>query len=422
MLKEKNLIQNHKISSEKVPIILLMLLITLSPLLTFKTAFISSFLVAAGELIIVVYYARNLIEFRRLKFENIEIIFLMLLLISVIISNVLAYTKGELLTVEILLSIIRALFLFTHIVFSVTLVKFIFHSKDVNGIMKTIPIVIFIYSVGLILYYTMGFREYLNNDYNGLPLVQNRRFLGYIVMISSIILSCNLLVCAAKVWKSILMMLILTCVNMSFLFWLGGRGAIVAYFLSVVGFLIIQKFSTTQKITHIGSGSFFLSLLVSIIVSSLLSIYDWNGLIRFSFEIGEETLNQYSGSRIVMWLEALEYIDEKPWFGYGSDAYLILGISPHYHPHNFIIQIILEYGVVGFFFFMMFYIILLLKSVKHTIARKVTVQYNVSICVVTALFLHGLLDGTIYHAVPVFFLSIFSSYIYFEINSSRLSK
>ncbi|PMM49946.1 hypothetical protein BCT52_02955 [Vibrio breoganii] len=420
MLKIKKFEHCNEVSSLKIPIVLYMILIALSPLLTFKTAFMSSFIVAAAELTIILYFTSVHFEHFRFNIKNKEVKLLFLFLLSTLISNLLMILNEEILIVEFTLALIREFFLFVHVIFSVVLVRKIFIKYELSYVLVILPLVVVIYAIGLTTYHNMGYEEFLNNDYLGLPLVQNRRFLGYVVLISSIISSCKLLIFSERINKKIIIALIITTINLSFLFWLGGRGAIVAYFIAIIGFSFIQRLTITNKITCKGGATFIISLVLSIIISDLVSVYNWNGLLRFSFDVGEESLNQYSSSRISMWLGSLDYIYAKPWFGYGSDAYLILGITPHYHPHNFIIQIMLEFGFVGFILFMLLYMLLIIKGLHFIIKGESTIQHDISIFVVIALFTNGLLDGTIYHAVPIMFLSIFSSYLYFERNKSEL--
>ncbi|OED88480.1 O-antigen ligase family protein [Vibrio breoganii] len=406
----------YKSGSAKAPIILYMMLIALSPLFTFKTAFMSSFIVATAEILIMLFLCdRFTIQFK-VGSSNSELIPLWLFLLSVITSNLLLLINNDFISIEIALSITRTFLIFVHVLFSVVLVRYFFIKYDFGYVFKILPLTVVFYLIGLLLYYMIGGGKFLNNEYDGLPLVQNRRFLGYIVMIASTILSCHILMYRHQINQKLIITLITTVINLTFLFWLGGRGAIVSYFITVIGFTIIQKYKGESKINHKGIILLIISLLLSTILSEITSVYDWNGLFRFAFDTDEVTLNQYTSSRLSMWIASLDYIYDKPWFGHGSDAYLILGITPHYHPHNFIIQIMLEFGVVGFLLFSLFFISLLIKSFLFSINNKSTIVHDISLCIVVGLFTHGLIDGTIYHATPLMFLSIFTSYVYFERN------
>ncbi|MFA0069661.1 O-antigen ligase family protein [Vibrio breoganii] len=413
-LKHKNTPITHKMS-----FVISLLLIIFSPIFTFKTAYLSSFIVAMGEIVVIFCYVD---KFRvKLNFVEVkkEFVFLFVFTVGILVSSFKAVIENDYFLVEIYITILRTIFIIIHISFSVVLIRYIFRFDFINALFFILPITISVYVLGVILYYNLSFFEMLNNEYAGLPFVQNRRFIGYLAMLSAIILSCYMLYLPSKINKITLAIFIFALISVSFLFWLGGRGAILSFFISLSLFTLLQRIKLTNRISKANSVLFLNTVLLSVFFSEYLSVFDWNGVFRLSIDASEKTLDEYSSNRITIWLNTIDYIIDKVWFGYGADSYLILNLSGHYHPHNFILQMLLEFGLFGFLPFTLLYLTIAIKSYNYTIKNKVGIQYDICIVLVLSLFLHGMLDGTLYHATPVMFLTILTSYLIYERNTIK---
>ncbi|WP_261874035.1 O-antigen ligase family protein [Vibrio rarus] len=198
-------------------------------------------------------------------------------------------------------------------------------------------------------------------------------------------------------------------IHCSFIIWLGGRAAIVSLMITFIFVMImsfiINEFSIKKVINTLSL--MFLSCLVSI----PFSIFPWNGMNRLFFNMEtNQTMEQFANGRFELWVDTWGFIIKQPMFGYGADAYRFTVESGHYQPHNFVLQILLEFGIIGAMTLGGFFLILLLKSI-YLICKYKQTDLLISVSIIMALFGHAMLDGTLYHAQPVMLLSILCSYL-----------
>ena len=64
---------------------------------------------------------------------------------------------------------------------------------------------------------------------------------------------------------------------------------------------------------------------------------------------GADTAESYSSGRISLWLETYSKWREAPWFGWGSGStfWEVYVGWPHTQPHNFVLQFLINWGLVG---------------------------------------------------------------------------
>ncbi|WP_068808905.1 O-antigen ligase family protein [Thauera phenolivorans] len=122
-------------------------------------------------------------------------------------------------------------------------------------------------------------------------------------------------------------------------------------------------------------------------------------------------MDQLSSSRLTIWTHLLPFIAERPWFGWGGEAF------QHAWPtngiiqaHNGVFQLMLEWGAVG---------TSLILGLLGWIAVKGALLYRsaastqpddsalpLGMALVTALCVMSLVDGVFYHGTPMAFLML----------------
>ena len=92
----------------------------------------------------------------------------------------------------------------------------------------------------------------------------------------------------------------------------------------------------------------------------------------------------------------------------------------HNHPHNFIIQFMVEWGIIGTSLIFILLISLGIKSLKYFFKFK---KYNLLISGLSIIGLasHGLVDGALYHATFTFYFVLFLSILCSEISKKVIS-
>lgn len=191
-------------------------------------------------------------------------------------------------------------------------------------------------------------------------------------------------------------------ISWAVLFWSGGRGSIVA------GLLIGGCLCGLVKGRRAHVAKAFVSAVgVGMVVSLMFPVANTElGIGRFLLRVGEAgEAGQFTSGRSALWKTALAEWGQRPWFGLGPDATaFILAPFGHIQPHNFVVQALVEWGLVGTAAFIVLLGGGLITAGRRTIrerdtalraSRAVATSYLVGMAAL------GLLDGVFYHARPL---------------------
>ena len=196
----------------------------------------------------------------------------------------------------------------------------------------------------------------------------------------------------------------------SFLFWLGGRGAMLSVFITT--FLMIGLLQV--KVIEGHSPFVFKLLLVmffAFLLSELLTVYSWNGLINtYARSAVSDSINQLSTGRIEIWKSTVESLNGNWLFGLGPQGYYFMpnrlfGVQPH----NVILQFLIEWGLIGTVLFSFLLIRGFLFGIRLQLwipQQKISIYSLAAGMVIIGLSFHALFDGTYYHPQPTAFLAI----------------
>ncbi len=194
-----------------------------------------------------------------------------------------------------------------------------------------------------------------------------------------------------------------------FVFWLGGRGAVLSILVAVVMVYGVLRFKKMGEKAFVFST--LLAIIIGLVLSEWLSIGSWSGMLNsFSRSLDAESFNQLSSNRLKLWLSAWYSVKDHLLFGLGPQGYSympnhIFGV----HPHNVIIQFIVEWGVSGTVLFLIILIKGFWAGYKRNIletSRRVDKYKLAAGAVITTLSIHALFDGTYYHPQPSYYLVI----------------
>ena len=194
--------------------------------------------------------------------------------------------------------------------------------------------------------------------------------------------------------------------------WAGGRGP---YFALGLGFLVLVLMRRLPRpgllagfaiVAALGGG--LLSLLFPLPTESygFLRILGLEGPGFFT------DLNTLSTNRILMWQTAFHVIDQRPFYGFGPDLFPFeIGsyFSVFAQPHNFVVQFVLAWGFAG----SIALVVILAVAGRGAIGAGAetpgadTVIWKTAGAGVIVLMLFGLVDGTLYHQVPLSMLIVF---------------
>ncbi|MEZ9920148.1 O-antigen ligase family protein [Vibrio breoganii] len=389
----------------------LLLIVFFSTFLNFNSPYWTSCYIALLELLFICLIVKKYdISFISIP-KTSEQLSITLFIAFSLISCCFMYASDAVSYNHITFSFTRYFFTIIHILFGCALCKSYFRAGNLNDILMILSISLSLYVAFLLLDFLLNSNAMQSYEMNALPLITNRRYAGYIAMINSIFLLFLLLNTNDNSKKSNMYYYsLLYIVNFSFLIWLGGRGAVFSFLISMI--LIILAFIYLENVKLKSIIFLFILSTLSSVVSIPFSIFEWNGMHRYLVGFEKSvSLEQFSSGRLSMWADTLTLILQQPFFGYGADAYRFLGPTGHYQPHNFVLQVLLEFGLLGLLFLGTFFYSIVKKSIENLIVNK-DQSSLLAVILIISLFVHGLLDGTIYHAQPVMLLAILCAYAF----------
>jgi O-antigen ligase len=198
-------------------------------------------------------------------------------------------------------------------------------------------------------------------------------------------------------------------ISWAYLLWSGGRTAIASALLVNVLTLVVLRFYAQlawQKIALSG-----LALIVAYLLCMQLSIYDWNGVVRYSGEWQQSNSGDMTNGRLDMWLWSIDAIMRKLWIGHGPYSFYFLAERFehqfwHDHPHNLVIQSLIEWGAIGTTLLLGLLLALAIIGIKQLKSRAIAKDgdFLAAASVVLMLTLGSLTGGSYWDYQPVIIL------------------
>ena len=208
-----------------------------------------------------------------------------------------------------------------------------------------------------------------------------------------------------------------------------GRGTIVVilaayFFMSAALFINKRNFRNEFFV-------FIFSIFISILLGQIiLNIILSNQEINFIFR-GIDSLT-YTKDRLDLWKYGYIIFLENPYFGKGPGGFAIAAYNDfvsnksygdlvinnsftHNHPHNFIIQFLVEWGIIGTLLIIILLTKMGISSLKYFFKYK-KYYLLISGLSIIGLILHGLIDGALYHAAFTFYFVLFLGILCSEIS------
>ncbi len=271
-----------------------------------------------------------------------------------------SFSISSILSIRIERSFPVLIYFILFIFFSLTIYLVLIEKKKIlNLILRLISLSLFLISL-LILIYNL-------NNYSVFELIKFKGYMNIITLLTFI----NFFLFKSK----------LNLLTLSFLFpnifMTGSSSSILGI---VIGFILCFIFYIIKKFDFNKFNTFLSSLIcVSIIISSgylfienLPKKFDPNSVENFKHKIPTNMIDVH---RQFIWGFSVSKIKEKPFFGYGPDSsnfiegsQRIIGLQrtgnmnfiPS-HPHNFLIELLLETGIFGTLLFLFLILIINLK-------------------------------------------------------------
>lgn len=230
-----------------------------------------------------------------------------------------------------------------------------------------------------------------------LPFASNIRHIGYLISLSLPLAFPWLL---SKTTQVKLFFIAYLCIAWGFLFWMGGRGSFIA--VSLVCLFFSYRYPKTIPNT-------LLTIFTGLLLSQLFIVTDSSLNLFRLFDLGlqTQTADQISSGRLNIYIDSLKlWLNHGLLLGMGADYYRFstpaIANQALVHPHSWIIQLALSFGLCGLVI-VSYLVARLLKTTWHTLRSNNSNHYPAALSV-ASLLLAGLVDGIFYHSLA-FFLS-----------------
>ena len=185
---------------------------------------------------------------------------------------------------------------------------------------------------------------------------------------------------------------------LSFVSWSGSRATLLGLIIGIMcGIVTVWKFTSIRSVILCGVAS-----ISAITMSLALPVPDPSfGLVRLvkASEVQEDP----TSGRSELWIQTSQQIFQSPWIGYGSGRFRE-NMGSQYgtvlnHPHNFILQYLYDWGLVGGSIALLLLAILGVKIWQKREAdpmyRFLAVSAYVTICST------AMIDSPLFHPLPI---------------------
>lgn len=288
----------------------------------------------------------------------------------------------------------------------------------VNRIVNIRSVIAVIAALGLfhtIILLNIWFSEEIPAKYNwinGIPFFSNIRHLADYISISflcALFLFLTAIGKKAKLFWLLISIIILTCV-----FWTGSRAAYIGIFPSILFlfFLLRKRVSNLIYIVFI--------CVISAVLTLFFQTTQFNvGFFSAFSRSAGNSLNSISSNRVELYKTIFEWFSYHPLWGLGAESVKELGFYQGDNrltaqAHNSILQILVEFGLMGLIFLSM----LLYKIFKKFRYEKTNAIYAICVAVTINIFVASLFNGGAYYVVTIstFCLFVAIAFAYKKLN------
>lgn len=192
-------------------------------------------------------------------------------------------------------------------------------------------------------------------------------------------------------------------------FWSGTRSSLLAVPAALGAcWLFLPPARSARSIFALG-GSIAFGALLSLVHAAPSPVYGWG---RLFGSVAKESVNDLSTGRLTIWSGTLRVFLERPLFGFGESQFRYVvpeSLEVFNHPHNSLIQLLLQWGLVG-----AICVLALASEQLRTFVRLSRERQEESLpaaLVLAGLLAFSLYEGSLYHPYPVMMISLALAFV-----------
>jgi O-antigen ligase len=113
--------------------------------------------------------------------------------------------------------------------------------------------------------------------------------------------------------------------------------------------------------------------------------------------------------RLYIWTYLWDFILQRPWFGWGGEGFRAVWSGfPIVQAHNGVLQLLIEWGGVGFVVIGLPLVVLLGRALLsyRGLNEEYKAPVGLGLALVISLLLYSMVDGIFYYGLPLVFLSV----------------
>lgn len=260
--------------------------------------------------------------------------------------------------------------------------------------------------VGILALFVMAIDDPAGFDwkYFGLGVVHVRQ-LGFYSLVGA---AAALGLAAGQAGRSYWLSVLAASLMLGLSFWSGTRGSPVALLAALIlGAILVPALRTVRLLGAAilsGAGGLLLSLIY-------LPPASFFGLVRISQSVSGGSVEELGSGRVAMWREALRAVGDRPLFGHGEAPMGLLIDNPYAlnHPHNVILQVLLQWGAVGALCFFTLGAALCWRAWRRI--GPAGSEAAPAFLVAASLLVMALYEGSFYHPYPVMMIAVSMAFL-----------
>lgn len=185
----------------------------------------------------------------------------------------------------------------------------------------------------------------------------------------------------------------------------GSRGALLAWivFVACATTLVPDRRAAFVLILLVVSGA----LALAVVADAYAWMNTYSLLDRTRIPTGNTVSMLYVNDRIEIWLDSLRTIGQRPLLGFGPNGYVLSGCCNRSvaQPHNSILQLLLEFGVLGLVALIWSAVRLFGPRIRETVYQTPRLDRDPlqvgALAILAAFAAFSLIDGLLYFPVPL---------------------
>ncbi len=238
-----------------------------------------------------------------------------------------------------------------------------------------------------------------------MPGFSNIRHIGYLLLLGA---ATSLGALVSGYYKSL--HFTLAIINIALIIWFGSRGPLLALLVAtIIGVVVLPALRKIDRLLVITTILALASIISQIIPTPPNVSYNIFNRVEVkqveNSQSSENRIDTISSGRLVMWKDAAQMIVQKP-LGHGSDQFKYSAKSAKgasRHPHNLLLQIFFEWGLIGGATFL-FLIAMIVRTIVHEFIAGRSKAIFLLPTIAASIF--ALMDGLLFYALPISLLCL----------------